>query len=402
LDHMKKMQKLAGAFVAVAMMATLAPAASATMNANAPAAPSVQKVEKAKAYAQDRVLVKMKAGKDVNKLAEKHGAKLKEKLGDTQWSVVNVPNGKAEAMLEKLKGDADVEAVELDEVLTMQIDPNDPGWWSQWGPYQTYADWAWDITKGTASRTIAIVDTGVDLNHADLAGKFVPGYDFVNNDAVAQDDQGHGTHCAGIAAAIGNNGRDIAGMDWNAKIMPIKVLNSAGSGYTSNIINGVRWAADRGAHVISMSLGGGGYSQAFQDVINYAYGKGAIIVAAAGNSNTSAVSYPAGYSNVVSVASTAENGTRSSFSNYGSWVDVAAPGSNILSLRNGGGTTTMSGTSMATPLVAGLASLAWSKNTGYSNTTVINRIFNTTDKISGTGTYWVHGQVNAYKAVNGF
>ena len=394
---MKKMHKLASAFVAVAMMATLAPAATAASNERVDA---TKARDVKKAHANDTLIVKMKDGADVNALAAKHGAKLKNKLG--KWETLKVPAGKADELFEVLKNDANVESVEFDEILTMSIDPNDPGWPSQYGPYYAYADWAWDITTGTTARTIAIVDTGVDLNHADLAGKFVPGYDFVNNDSVAQDDHGHGTHCAGIAAAIGNNGRDIAGMDWNAKVMPIKVLNSAGSGTTTNIINGVRWAADHGAHVISMSLGGGGYSQAFQDAINYAYSKGAIIVAAAGNSNTSAYSYPAAYANVVSVASTNESDLRSSFSNYGSWVDVAAPGSNILSLRNGGGTTTMSGTSMATPMVAGLASLAWSKNTGYSNTTVINRIFSTADKISGTGTYWVHGRVNAYNAVNGF
>jgi thermitase len=397
---MKKMQTLAGAFVAVAMMAGLAPAASASIGA--PATPSVVQKAATAAHAQDQLIVKAKAGKDINKIISKHGAKLNSKIGSSDWTVVNVPAGTADAILNLLKGDADVEAVEFDEILTANITPNDPGWANQWGPYMVYADYAWDVTKGTTARTVAIVDTGVDLNHADLAGKIVAGWDYVNNDSVAMDDHGHGTHCAGIAAAIGNNGRDVAGMDWNAKIMPVKVLNSAGSGSTSNIEAGVRWAADHGANVISMSLGGGSFTQSFQDAINYAYSKGCIIVAAAGNSNTSAVSYPAAYSNVLSVASTAENDTRSSFSNYGSWVDVAAPGSNILSLKLGGGTTTMSGTSMATPMVAGLASLAWSKNTGYSNATVINRILNTSDKIAGTGTYWTYGRVQAYNAVNGF
>jgi len=391
-----KMIKTVAAF---AVLATLAPAgaSAAVVTDN-----TVAKTEVTKAHATDRVLVKFNKGADAKAVAAGKGATVGKALGKSEWKVVNVPAGKASEFLAKFQADANVEAVELDYVMEANLTPNDPSYASQYHLPRIQADLAWNITTGSTSRTIAIVDTGVDLTHPDLKAKILPGYDFVNGDALADDDQGHGTHCAGIATAISNNGLQVAGVDFNAKIMPVKVLNRRGSGYTSDIINGVYYAADNGAHVISMSLGGGAAQTAFQDAINYAYGKNIIVVAAAGNSSTSALSYPAAYNNVVAVASTTSTDAMSSFSNYGSWVDIAAPGSSILSTADGGGTTTMSGTSMATPVVAGLATLTWSKNLAASNTTVINRIYSTADKIAGTGTNFTHGRVNAYNAVNGF
>lgn len=393
------MKKMSTALVALAMAASIVPASVSA----APAAP--ERIENAPVAVQasDRVIVKFKAGANANEIAGQHGASVLKTVGKGEFHVLNVPAGKAEQMVEALSKNKNVELAEVDAILTANYTPND----TYYGGYQYHlpkiqANYAWDQTVGTSARTIAIIDTGVDLQHPDLAGKIVAGYDFVNNDSNADDDQGHGTHVAGTAAAITNNGQGVAGVDWNARIMPIKVLNSQGSGYTADIIDGVYWAADRGAHVINMSLGGGSSSSAFQSAINYAWNKGVIIVAAAGNSNTSAKSYPAAYNNVVSVAATDSADRRASFSNYGTWVDVAAPGVDIVATYNGGGYGYMSGTSMASPVVAGLMSLAWSKNTGYSNATVVSRVLNTSDRISGTGSYWYYGRVNAYRAVNGF
>ena len=385
--------KWVGALIAIVLTATLAPAASAV-----PAAPVSAK------HAQDRLIVKVKTGKDLNAVAAKHGATAKDKLGLSGWQVIQVPAGQADSFYEKLRNDADIEAVEYDFVMTANSTiPNDPQYSNQWHLPKIQAPEAWDITKGSALRTIAIVDTGVDLNHNDIKAKIVAGYDFVNNDSVAQDDQGHGTHVAGIAAASTNNLLDVAGVDWNAKIMPVKVLNSAGSGTISAIINGIYWAADHGAHVINLSLGGGAFSQAFQDAINYAWNKKCIIVAAAGGSGTSTMQYPAAYANVVAVAASTSSDTLTTSTSYGaSWVDVAAPGSSIVSLKMGGGTATMSGSSMSTPIVAGVMTLTWSKHLEYSNSTIVNRVFNTCDRISGTGTTIQWGRVNAYRAVNGF
>jgi len=395
---MAKFNKLVGIVAAAAVLTTLAPmGASAAVETKA-----TKKVDTSVQFVQDEILAKFKSEKDAAKVAKKLGAGNVESLGDTGWYLVKVESGKAAQFVEKFAADSEVQSAELNQVHTINYTPNDPLYSQQYHHTRIQADLAWDLHTGGSGAVIAIVDTGVDLQHSDFAGKLTAGYDFVNNDTNADDDQGHGTHCAGIAAAQGNNGYQTAGVSWGARIMPVKVLSSSGSGTTANIIKGVDYAKNNGAHIISMSLGGGGYSQAFQDSINSAWAAGKIIIAAAGNSNTSAVSYPAAYSNVVAVASTTSTDARSSFSNYGSWVDVAAPGSNILASANGGGTTTMSGTSMATPVVAGLAALLKTKNTAASNSTIVNRIYSTADKISGTGTYWTQGRVNAYRAVNGF
>jgi len=394
---MAKFNKLVGIVAAAAVLTTLAP-----MGASAAVVEkSVAKADTTKAHAQDQILVKAKAGKDLKATASKHGATKVEELSGA-WKLVKVPAGKAAEFVEKFNADADVELAELDYIHTINYTPNDPSYGSQYHLTKIQANLAWDIHTGGTGAVVAIVDTGVDIQHPDLSSKIVAGYDYVNNDNNADDDQGHGTHCAGIATASTNNGVNVAGVSWGARIMPVKVLSSTGSGTTSNIIKGVDFARLNGADVISMSLGGGGYTQAFQDAINNAWNAGKIIVAAAGNNGNTTVQYPANYANVISVASTTSTDAKSSFSTYGTWVDVAAPGSSILSTANGGGTTTMSGTSMATPVVAGLAALLRTKNTAASNAAIRDRIFNTSDAISGTGSYWIYGRVNAYRAVNGF
>jgi thermitase len=390
---MAKFNKFAGAFVAVALTASLLPAASV----------SAAKADAAKVSGTDQIIVKMKPGKTDKsaEVAAKHGASVQKSLKHGGYKVLKVQPGKAQEVLAKLKADPEVEMAELDEVLTIQATPNDPSYGSQYHLPRIQANLAWDYFKGSSSTVIAIVDTGVDIQHPDLDGKIVAGYDFVNNDSNADDDHGHGTHCAGIATAETNNSTNGAGVDWNAKIMPVKVLSASGSGYTSDIIDGVYFAADNGAKVISMSLGGGSYSTAFQDAINYAFNtKNAVVVAAAGNNGNTAVQYPAGYNNVLSVAATDANDAKAYFSTYGTWVDVAAPGYNIYSTKNGGGMTYMSGTSMATPVVAGVAGLVWNRlGLGASAASVVNKITSTADVISGTGSYWIYGRVNAYRAV---
>jgi len=350
--------------------------------------------------APDRVLVKVKAGKDRQAVANKHGGRVIDVLGDTGWIVVGT-SGDVLEKVKRFKGDADVEAAELDALVSVEAVPNDPGFASQWHLTKIQADLAWDLHQGSPNRTIAIVDTGVDLANPEFAGKIVAGYDFVNNDGTAQDDQGHGTFVASVATALGNNGVGGAGVDWHAKVMPVKVLNASGSGTISAIISGINFAANNGAHVINLSIGGGSFSQAFQDAINAAWSKGAVLVASVGGSATTAVSYPAAYANVISVASTTSSDVRSSFSSYGTWVDLAAPGSSIYSSALGG-MSTMSGTSFSAAIVSGVASLAWGKNSTLNNAGLVNRLFTTADNIAGTGTYWANGRVNALKAVRGY
>ncbi|ARU60027.1 hypothetical protein CBW65_02315 [Tumebacillus avium] len=391
---MAKLNKVSGAILAIAMGAALLPAAGVSA-----AQPEAKQVV---GPVSDQLIVKFKAGKsDVSAaVAAKAGADVKKSLKHDGYKVLKVKNGKASEALAKLQADPNVESVEIDQIMSINYTPNDPSYGSQYHLPKIQANYAWDYNTGSSAVKIAIIDTGVDIQHPDLAGKIIAGYDFVNNDSNADDDQGHGTHCAGIATASTNNGTNGAGVDWNARIMPVKVLSASGSGYTSDIIDGVYFAADNNANVISMSLGGGGYSSAFQSAINYAWNSGTVIVAAAGNNGNTAVQYPANYSNVLSVAATTSSDTKASFSTYGTWVDIAAPGQSIYSTRNGGGMTTMSGTSMATPVVAGVAGLVWARyGTGASPATIVNKINATADKISGTGSYWINGRVNAYRAV---
>lgn len=224
---------------------------------------------------------------------------------------------------------------------------------------------AWEETTGQTTVIIAIVDTGVDLNHFDLKNKVVSnGRDFVNGDLVAADDHGHGTMVAGIAAAETNNDEGVAGVAWNAMILPVKVLDASGNGPTDTVAQGIVWAADNGATVINLSLGADAPSQTLRDAVKYAYEKGVFIAAAAGNTNT-AVSYPAAYHPYCfAVAATDYNDQRAAWSNFGSDVDVAAPGERILApyplaLTPPGFIPYAygSGTSMAAPHVAGLAAL---------------------------------------------
>ncbi len=377
--------RAASAILAVALGTALLPTAGVT------AATTAERIS----VGTDQIIVKLKAGKADRSasVAAKHGATVKKSLG-SDWKVLKVPAGQAGEVLAELKADESVEHAELDAIMTANAVPNDPAYSSQWHLPKINAPQAWDYTKGSTSSKIAIIDTGVDLDHPDLVAKIVPGYDFVNGDSIADDDNGHGTHVAGIAAASTNNSIDGAGVDWNAKIMPIKVLNAAGSGYTSDIISGVNWAVTNGAQIISLSLGGSSASTAFQTAIDNAWSAGAFIVAAAGGSASTTKNYPAAYNHVFSVAATDSADNKASFTTYGTWVDIAAPGTSILSTKMGGGMTTMSGASMSTPMVAGAAGLVRAANPGISNAGIESKLCAGADPIVGTGTYWQCGRLN--------
>jgi subtilisin family serine protease len=262
---------------------------------------------------------------------------------------------------------------------------------------------------------VAIIDTGVDLDHPDLVAKITSGsevgYNYVSPGSPPNDDSSlnHGTHVAGIAAASSNNGKGIAGVSWGARIMPLKVLDSSGNGSTYNLSLAIRYAADHGARVINMSLGGGcglGWPDV-EDAVNYALGKGAVLVAASGNNYSTPVLCPAAINGVIAVGATDSSDNRPSFSTYGSALAVAAPGSSIYSTiidSNPAGLGTygyLSGTSMATPHVAGLAALLWSFAPSLSNSQVRNTIQTTTDDLGTAGwdQYYGYGRINARRAL---
>jgi serine protease len=279
------------------------------------------------------------------------------------------------ALLDKLRASSlsqDVEAIEPNYIYRATVAPNDPQYSRQWHLHNIHAEQAWEENRGKGI-TVAIIDTGVS-KVPDLAQtEFVAGYDFVNNKVNADDDNGHGTHVAGTVAQSTNNNYGVAGVAYEAKIMPLKVLAASGGGTISDIAEAIRFAADNKADVINMSLGGGGESQIMKDAIEYAYNKGVVIVAAAGNENRDSASYPARYARVISVAAIDAQGEKAEFSNYGAGIDISAPGggngSKIWQETIDPSTNTpvivgFQGTSMAAPHVAGVVALI--KSTGVT------------------------------------
>jgi subtilisin family serine protease len=234
--------------------------------------------------------------------------------------------------------------------------PDDTDWPQQDGLRVAGFPKAWDVTQGSSKIVVAVIDTGVDPKHGDLRGALVPGWDFANNDADPSDDHGHGTAVAGVIGARSNNRTGGAGICWKCLVMPIKVLDSKGSGDDTLIAAGIVWATDHGAQVINLSLGGPGSSVELSNAMAYANTKGVIVVAAAGNAGGTTQFFPAADPHAVSVAATTNTDQRFTWSNFGSWVRLAAPGCNIATIL-GGGYGTFCGTSSATPLVAGLVAL---------------------------------------------
>jgi subtilisin family serine protease len=282
----------------------------------------------------------------------------------------------------------------------------------------TDTDQAWDLQTGSAAMIIAIIDTGVDLGHPEFAGRLVSGYDYANNDSNPTDDNGHGTCCAGIAAGAGNNAQGVAGVAWGARIMPVKVLDANGSGTYTAVANGMNFAADNGAKILSMSLGGPA-SSTLLTAVNYAYGRGCAIFAAAGNGNASSLDYPGAYSNVIAIGALSPCNERKSTtscdgeywwgSNYGTGLDFMAPGVRIhtADIRGSGGFGTgdyisdFNGTSSATPHAAGIGALVWSQNPALTNATLLSVLQGNCDDMGAAGydTQTGYGRMNAYRAV---
>ncbi|MGQ9902621.1 MAG: S8 family serine peptidase [Fimbriimonadales bacterium] len=274
---------------------------------------------------------------------------------------------------------------------------NDPMLAQQWGLTRIQALQAWAIAAPQRTVYLAIIDTGIAANHPDLAGRIrrrndgsIYGFNTQLNNANTYDSHGHGTHCAGIAAAHTNNGIGIAGVAGTApvQIMPVKVLNDQGYGTMTDVARGITWAADNGAHVLSLSLGGNAGTQQLADAVSYAWNRGCLVVAAAGNNGSNAPFYPAYYENVVAVAASDPNDRLTDFSQYGAWVDIAAPGSGILSTLPGDFYERWSGTSMACPHVAGAAALLWACAPSLTNQQLRVALEENADPVQP---YWFEG-----------
>lgn len=350
------------------------------------------------------LLVKYRAGSLLSALAVNAsiGAKVIEVSPYSGVYRLRLPrNVSVASAAAELSSRPDVEYAEPNFIARATATPNDTYYNNSimWGLFKVQAGAAWDITQGSSAVRVAVLDTGADTSHPDLSGKVVLQWDFAYDDSVPEDTNGHGTHTAGTVGARTNNGVGVASIGWNTSLMIGKVLNNSGSGAYSDIADGIYWAAANGAKVINMSLGGSGGSSTLLNAVNSAWSSGLVIVAAAGNNGNTAPSYPAYYANCIAVAATDSSDRRASFSNYGSWVDCAAPGVNIASTYPGNSYVYMSGTSMASPNVAGLAALVWSTGYGYSNSSVRSRITSTGDLVtSGFGSYPTR-RINAYNAV---
>jgi thermitase len=276
---------------------------------------------------------------------------------------------------------------------------NDPQ--KPWGIQKIYANYAWRTQVGTNKVIVAVVDTGVDRFHEDLQGTVINGRDFYNNDYDAADDHGHGTHVSGTIAATLNNNKGVTGVAPNVYILAVKVCSAGGSCPYSAIANGIIYAAQRGAKVINLSLGGSP-SLTVQSAVAYAWNAGVLLACAAGNGGPGPTTYPAAYSQCLAVAATDQNDQRASFSQYAP-NGVAAPGVGILSTLPSNRYASWSGTSMATPHVAGVASLLFSQDFWHRNNQRVRYILTATTRdigASGKDPIFGYGRIDAWRAVN--
>lgn len=368
------------------------------------------------------VVVKWRDARRGTEVAQEHGLAVLAELGtsgDGLPSVVATRGRAVNTVIAELRADPAVAYAEpnyvvhlADEGSVAAVSVNDPKTAGQYSLDQMRVRDAWSLTKG-GSGIVAVLDTGVQANHPDLSGRVLAGYDFVNNDSNAADDNGHGTWVAGIISSKPNDGYGIAGISWSDKILPVKIMSGSGTGDTSDLTSGIIWAANHGATVINMSVGGFPTSQYVQDAVNYAWNKGVVLVGAAGNNNRQESFFPASFANVVSVSATQSNDEFSNWSSYGPNVDVSAPGASVQTTNctvctyaghnTWGEHTYISGTSFATPNVAGVIALIRARYPSYTPAQVVSRLISTVDDrgYSGFDIRYGAGRVNAFRAVGG-
>ncbi|PHJ57592.1 serine protease [Nostoc linckia z18] len=295
---------------------------------------------------------------------------------------------------------------ENDEVNLSLTGPNDQYYSKQWNLHKIGIEGAWSQTKGSGV-TVAVIDTGITKVRDLYETKFVKGYDFVNDREKADDDNGHGTHVAGTIAQATNNKYGVAGIAYEASLMPLKVLSAYGGGTVADIAEAIKFASDKGADVINMSLGGGGESKLMKEAIEYAHRKGVVIIAAAGNESANGASYPARYPHVIGVSAIGPDGEKAPYSNFGAGVDISAPGGSeagkilqeTINEKGEGVFLGFQGTSMASPHVAGVAALI--KASGIKEPDEILKVLKQSARvIQDDGlNYYGAGQLNAEAAV---
>ena len=291
-------------------------------------------------------------------------------------------------------------SVERDYVAHVADDANDLYYPAQWGLPRVGAPLAWTLSTG-AGVTVAVVDTGVELSHADLQGHLLPGYDFANDDGDPRDDNGHGTRMSGIVAATRNNGIGVSGVAPDASILPVKVLDAQGYGPYSAVASGIIYAVDQGAKVINLSLVGAVRSDVLQAAVDYAAQHDSVLVAAAGNYGSDLPGYPAASHGAVAVSAISDGDLRPSFSNYGAWISFAAPGVDVVTTTLGGQYSSSSGTSPAAAVGSGVFALLFAANPTLSRAEAIQRVEAGAIDLGSDGwdPYFGWGRADAYAAL---
>lgn len=398
-------------------------------------------------FAPGQLIVKVKAGiadDSINSIKSLLSVSATKSLGITGAEVWQLKEIDVASAIEAYAKDSRFAYFEPNFKVSAAVTPNDPSFSQLWGLNNTGqtiggqvgtpdadidAPEAWNIQTGN-NVLVGVIDSGVDYTHPDLAANIwtnpgeiagdgldndangfiddIRGYDFINNDANPMDDNNHGTHVSGTIAGRGNNGVGITGVSWSAKIMALKFLGADGSGFISDAIRATNYATQMGAKLTNNSWGGGGFSQGMLDAITAARNAGSLFVAAAGNNGTDndvTAHYPSSYNvdNVIAVAASDNRDALASFSNFGfTTVDLGAPGVNILSTTPGNTYSSFSGTSMATPHVAGAASLVWAQNPTMTYAQVKSRLLSTGDAIAALQGKTVTGRrLNALNALTG-
>lgn len=382
---MQKFRTALSAFVPMlALTSAVAFSGQARAESSTPPAPPSTRVEAAPTFSSadyddfaDEIAVDVKDGlsdQEIADLGHEYGIDLRDnspdRKDDANLAVAHVARGRIAELVSRLSADSRVERVEPMGELRATFVPDDPKYGEQWHLTRVGAERAWDLSCGTGV-TVAVIDTGVACydegpftKGTDLQGtRCVPGYNYVDKNERAADDHGHGTHVAGTIAQTTNNGFGVAGLAYCAKIMPVKVLSAGGFGSTADVAEGIRFAADHGAQVINLSLGGPIKSRILEDAVVHAHQKGSLVVAAAGNSGRS-VGYPAAYPSVLAVSATDRNDSIAWFSSRGPEVGIGAPGVAVTqqTVCNKGRDKcevfgVFNGTSMASPHVAGAAAM---------------------------------------------
>lgn len=353
-------------------------------------------------FVKGRIVLQPRAGvsdEEVAGLLAAHGGRTTRKIEAINAHVVELPeNVNEKAIAALLNHHPKLQYADVDLILSPDFIPNDTYYPSSWHHPKIGSPSAWDLSIGSGV-TIAILDSGVDSTHPDLAGHLVPGYNFYDHNTNTSDVYGHGTKTAGAAAAIGNNSAGAIGTAWNARIMPLRVTDTSGMGYVTYMADAITYAADHGARVASLSFQNPSVAPVVVSAADYMRSKGGIVFG--GSGNTGGLDSTVNASSMVIVGATDGNDAKASWSTYGPSVDLAAPGVSIYTTVKGGGYGAASGTSFSTPISAGVGALMISANPALSGIQYQNLLFSTAKDLGASGwdQYFGHGRVDAYAAV---